>query len=251
MKQLLLSISYDGTAFAGWQIQPVDRTVQGAIEKALQKTIGEKVRILGSSRTDAGVHARDQKATFFTNSPIPAERMPLALKKNLPSDITITNCLEVPIDLHPIYHVRRKRYIYWIYNGSFPDFNLKRYVWHIPKPLDMVAMRAALPYLCGQHDFATFCAAGSQVRSTIRTIYEVMLTPRSEHLIELRFEGDGFLYKMIRIIVATLVSIGMGQRRPAEMAQIILSCNRREAPKTAPPNGLVLDQIWFDQRFRV
>ena len=248
MRKLLLAVSYDGTDFHGWQRQVDKRTVQQELEEQLSALNGKPTIVIGASRTDAGVHAFDQQAVFKTAINIPAERVPLALNSKLPSDIIIKSCREVDLDFHPRYHATGKLYSYTINNTLVNDFRRSRFSWYLPRNLDLEAMRQAANYFVGQHDFAAFCAAGSQVNSTIREIYSLTLKQDHDGYLVINYHGNGFLYKMVRIITGTLVDIGRGKFAPSHAAAALASLDRRMAMHTAPPMGLCLEKVYFDTK---
>ena len=244
MRKLLLSISYDGTDFCGWQRQSKDRTVQQVIEDSLSRISKENVQILGCSRTDAGVHALDQKATFKTNCKIPTDKYALVLNTALPNDVLITDCHQVDIDFHPRHEAKKKQYEYLIVNSNEIDIREKRYCWQITEQLNIDEMKKACQYFLGEHDFSTFCAAGSQVVNKVRNIYKAQINELNNK-VTFTIEGDGFLYKMVRIIVGTLVDIGLGKIKAEEVPNIINSKSRQRAMTTAPPQGLCLKKIIY------
>lgn len=249
MKNILLTIEYDGTDFHGWQRQPGKRTVQGEIEKTLSKLLRQDITITATSRTDSGVHALGQRANVKGNFGIPIERIPLAANNMLAGDVRIKSAEEVELDFHARFDAVGKKYIYLIRNASY-DLMQRNFCYHIEKELDFQSMKEAVKYLVGAHDFKSFMAAGGKVpESTVRTIYSANLTvePINEgRKIIFEVRGNGFLYNMVRIIVGTLVDIGLGKIPSSDMKDIIESCNRSRAGHTAPPQGLYLSEIYFD-----
>ncbi|NLY70565.1 MAG: tRNA pseudouridine(38-40) synthase TruA [Clostridiales bacterium] len=249
MKNILLTIEYDGTNFHGWQRQPGQRTVQGEIEKVLSKLFRQEVTITATSRTDSGVHALYQKANFKGDFGIPTERIPLAANNLLSGDVRIKSAEEVDLDFHARFDAVGKKYIYIIRNASY-DFTQRNFCYHIEKQLDHQSMKEAAQYLVGEQDFKSFMAAGGKVpESTVRTIYSANFTLEpidKGRKIVFEIIGNGFLYNMVRIIVGTLVDIGLGKISASDMKEIIESCNRSRAGHTAPPQGLYLSEIYFD-----
>lgn len=267
MKNILLTIEYDGSRFSGWQRQPKQRTVQGELERVLSVLCGQAVQIAGTSRTDAGVHACGQRATLRGEFGIPTERIPLAAnhllaggKRGAAGDIRILEAKEMPEDFHARFNCVGKTYRYRIYNGNEPDLFQRDYCYWLESPLDAEKMRRGAEFLTGTHDFRCFMAAGGQEpETTVRTIFGFTLEERDAAAgyagrgardgreIVFRVTGDGFLYNMVRILTGTLAEIGAGKKSPEEMREIILSKDRRRAGHTAPPQGLYLEKIYYTQ----
>jgi tRNA pseudouridine38-40 synthase len=246
MKNIKLIIEYDGSQYAGWQRQENAMTVQQKIEDALRKLTGEEVSITGSSRTDSGVHARGQVANFFTESSIPPEKYSYALNALLPRDIRIVSSQEVDMAFHARFSTSGKKYKYSIIVSPHGTAIGHQYLHHVYVPLDIDAMREAAGHFVGTHDFAAFMAAGSSAKTTTRTIFDLKLT-WDEPYLYISVYGSGFLYNMVRIIAGTLIDVGKGKIRPEEIPDIIASKDRRKAGPTAPPNGLSLEEIYYDQ----
>jgi tRNA pseudouridine38-40 synthase len=246
MRNIKLTIEYDGTNYSGWQVQENGPSIQEEIEKALGKITGEKVRIVGSGRTDAGVHARGQTASFRTVSRVPAERFSYALNSMLPRDIVINDSCEVPLDFHARYSAKGKKYSYLILNSKFPSALLRNYAYHINycERLDIGKLRAAAGYFIGTYDFSGFMSAGSSITDTVRTIYELNVSNDGE-LIKLEYKGSGFLYNMVRILAGTLIAVGSGKLAPGALARAIQSKNRLDLGPTAPANGLTLMKVYY------
>jgi tRNA pseudouridine38-40 synthase len=239
-----LTLEYDGAGFAGWQRQPVgQRSVQGELEGALRRVTGEAVRVVGAGRTDAGVHAEAQVASFRLEAAPDPLRLGRALNGVLPRDVAVRGCEKAPDDFHARFAALSKLYRYRIWNGaSRSPLREARSHW-VRSPLDLAAMRRAGRLLEGTHDFACFQKAGSPQRSSVRTLRRVGVEgePRGEVAISL--EGDGFLRHMVRIVAGTLVGVGLG-RRPAEEMPALLACrDRTRAGRTAPARGLVLVRV--------
>jgi tRNA pseudouridine38-40 synthase len=239
MRNVRLIVQYDGTGYAGFQSQPDRPTVQSELQQALTKLLAEETKVLGASRTDAGVHAKGQVVTFTTQNVIPVERVVTALNGLLPGDIACVAAEEVPLDFHPQFAARRKRYSYRVLNRELPSPFIGRYAWHLNQPLDERAMGDAGRVLVGEHDFAAFCAAGGSAKTSVREIFSLEVRREGE-LIDVGVEGNGFLYMMVRIIVGTLVEVGLGKLSPRRVAEILQSRDRGRAGATAPPQGLTL-----------
>lgn len=247
MRRIKLTVAYDGTDYCGWQIQPNGITVEEVLNRALSRLTGEEIRVIGASRTDAGVHARGNVAVFDTASTVPPERFAYAVNPLLPEDIVVVGAEEVPQDWHPRYQNSVKTYEYHILNREMPDPLRRRESWHVSFPLDLDSMREAAAYLRGEHDFRSFCSIHTGVKTTVRTIYTLDID-RSGNLITIRISGNGFLYNMVRIIVGTLVEVGRGFRTPENMRDILNAEEREKAGATAPPQGLVLVSIAYPER---
>ncbi|MGI9953041.1 tRNA pseudouridine(38-40) synthase TruA [Moorellaceae bacterium AZ2] len=246
MRYLKITLAYDGTDYAGWQVQPREHgpTVQQRVEEALTRLTGERIRVVAAGRTDAGVHARGQVISLATNSRIPVERWPWALNSVLPSDIVALEAVEVGPDFHARYSAKSKTYRYTIDNGVFPDVFRRRYAWHVRRHLDLDSMDKAAACLKGRHDFRAFAATGRPVKNFEREIKDIRWT-RQGPFLYLDITADGFLYHMVRIIVGTLVEIGLGKRDPGEMKSILVGRRREQAGPTAPPQGLCLERVEY------
>lgn len=257
---VLLTIEYDGTRFSGWQRQPEARTVQGVIEHILTDLAGEPVTVDGVSRTDAGVHARDQKALIKADLRIPAESLAKVMNDRLSGrpesraendDIRIISAVEVPEDFNLRGSVTGKTYRYSIRNAdTMPVFD-RNYRYLVKQPLDTDRMRTAAECVVGTHDFSCFQAAGAEPgKTTVRTVKSLTITeePLGEdgRDIFIDITGDGFLYNMVRIITGTLVEVGQGKREPEDLKSIIESKDRQKAGHTAPPQGLCLMKVFFN-----
>lgn len=255
-KNVLLTIAYDGSNFHGWQRQPDKPTVQGNLEKLLSKLLKTEVMLNGTSRTDAGVHAMGQRASFKADVRIPMERFARVVNNTLASmekgpfaisPIRILEAAEMPESFHARFDSKGKKYIYRISNSGFVDVCQRNYVYHVSAPLDVTLMKEACKSIVGTHDFKCFEASGSDVReSTVRTIYSLeIIEGRSEGDLEIHVSGDGFLYNMVRIITGTLVDVGHGKIRPEDIPGIIESKDRTTAGHTAPPYGLYLAEVYY------
>lgn len=278
MKRIKLTVAYDGTNYHGWQVQPNADTIEGELNKAISELTGEQIEVIGASRTDAGVHALGNVAVFDTESRIPGEKFSYALNQRLPEDIIIQKSEEVDRDFHPRYQECRKTYEYTILNRRFPLPEYRNTAHFDYGNLDIEAMKKACKAFIGEHDFAGFCSAGAQVKTTVRTIYSLEVecmelggVQRENHaekktecekisadvnikngeeqennrLIKIRVNGNGFLYNMVRIIAGTLLEVGKGNVAPEQMEDIIKSADRKEAGLTAPAKGLKLVEIRY------
>ncbi|MEW5921204.1 MAG: tRNA pseudouridine(38-40) synthase TruA [Bacillota bacterium] len=237
-------LAYDGTDYHGFQIQANALTVQFYLEKALAALYGSSIRVEGAGRTDAGVHARGQVVSFAAPALIPEMQLPPALNGLLPADIVVVGAQQVAESFSARRDARGKVYSYTIDNGNFPDVLYRRYAWHIAHPLDLREMQKAAAYLQGKHDFRAFQAAGSRVKTTVRTLFSLEVTKR-EQFISLYFKGDGFLYKMVRNITGTLAEVGRGRISHSEVARILEGKCREQAGVTAPARGLCLEKVLY------
>jgi tRNA pseudouridine38-40 synthase len=251
MKNLKMVVSYDGTAYSGFQSQPSRNTIQDKLVEAIAALTGETVKITGSGRTDAGVHARGQVFNFYTDSAIPTERWSLAINSRLPEDISVLSTEQVPESFHARRLAKRKTYRYTIQRTRHPDVFYRRTRFHHPTPLAIEEMRKALALLEGKHDFTSFCTTRRPDGSHVRTILKakIVLEDWDEvgqaGVIHIEITGSGFLHNMVRIIVGTLIEIGEGKRPSAEMAEILQACNRRRAGPTAMAHGLILWEVVY------
>jgi tRNA pseudouridine38-40 synthase len=244
MRTLRLTLAYDGTAYAGWQVQPGRGTVQETLEAAIRKVTGQTVRVLASSRTDAGVHALGQVVAWQTPSELPADVLCRALNAELPQDVAVLEVAEAAGGFHPIRDAVRKRYRYVIHDAPVRDVFGRQYCWHYQQGrLDAQAMARAAQGLMGTHDFRSFQSSGAPRESTVRTIFEIGIRRgrgETQDLISLEVEADGFLYRMVRAIVGTLVEVGRGARPESWPAEVLQAADRSAAGPTAPPQGLFL-----------
>ena len=244
MRNIKLIIEFDGSNFCGWQRQPRGRTVQKVIETAIFKATGENIMINGSSRTDAGVHAREMVANFFTNSTIPGDKFREAINTRLPEDVSIIRSEEVDEEFHARYSSKGKTYSYTIVN-RYERLSLgHQYLYHYKYELDVNAMRKACDYFIGSHDFRAFMSPGSSIKTTIRTVKELYIE-QNEDKIKIFITADGFLYNMVRIIVGTLIKVGNGKLKAEDMESIIKEGNRKRAGMCVPPNGLILEKVFY------
>ena len=247
MMKILLEISYVGTGFAGYQVQPGKLTVQSALQDAIEKVYGERYAVKGCSRTDAGVHALQYFATFDTDKSIPTDRIPHALNSVIDKRISVRSAQTVDMDFHVRHDVLYKEYEYRVQLGAVHDPFLDGRVWHYSKPLQSDAlerMQNAAKAFVGIHDFSGFVSAGSDVADTVRDVKWLKVSLDGD-ILTVRIAADGFLYNMVRIIVGTLIEAGSGRIDPEKMADIIASCDRSRAGMTAPPEGLYLKKVMF------
>ena len=242
MKRLLITIKYDGTAYHGWQVQQNALSVQEEFQNAVEKVFLKRLDVKGCSRTDSGVHANMYCLTLDTDMNISDEGVVLALNTKLPPDISAVECREVPLDFHPRYNCVSKEYVYKIYNGKFRDPFLEKYTFHYRYPVDVDYLDREAKYFIGTHDFAGFCSVNSDVEDTHRTITKAEVK-REGDIITFTFEGDGFLYNMVRIMVGTLLFVNEGKIKEGELAEVIASKERKRAGRTAPPQGLYLNKV--------
>ncbi len=246
MPKLRLTLEYDGSDFAGWQLQAVgQRTVQGTLEDAIRRVTGQTARVSGAGRTDAGVHAEGQVASVVLDTAVELAALARSLNGVLPPDLAVVALEPAPDDFHARYDARSKLYRYRIWNGALRSpLHARRSQW-IRAPLDLAAMRRAANSLVGRHDFAAFRTAGSDGRSTLRTVssLEINGEPRGE--IQLLVEADGFLRHMVRILAGTLVEVGMGRRAAASVPGLLASRDRAQAGPTAPAQALTLVRVSY------
>ncbi len=244
MRNIKLTIEYDGKDFNGWQKQPNKLNIQGEIERAIEAITGEKVELNASGRTDAGVHALGQVANFKVESKIPIEKMAIAINSQVKNSIRIINAEEVDENFHSRYNCRQKTYRYIINNSPYGSSVYRNLEYHMPVKLDFEKMEKAIKYFEGEHDFKAFKSSGTSSKSSIRTIYKAELKREGSRII-IELTGNGFLYNMVRIISGTLVDIGLGKIEPDSIPEIIDSQDRTRAGKTLPPHGLYLLNVEY------
>ena len=244
MKRIMLKVAYDGTAYHGWQIQPNGETIEGVLNRCLSELLQEKIEVIGASRTDSGVHAKENIAVFDTNSLIPPKKVAYALNVRLPEDIRIQDSEEVAPEFHPRHCDSRKTYEYRIYNATFSMPTERLYSYFTYVPLDVEKMREASGYFVGIHDFKSFCSVNSQAESTVRHVESVEVC-RDGSIITIRVTGRGFLYNMVRIMAGTLMEVGRGRLMPEDIAGILEAKDRSAAGPTAPACGLTLAKYEF------
>lgn len=244
MRNLKFTLSYDGTAYHGFQIQKDDITIEKVLKDAVYELTGEKVEIIGCGRTDAGVHAIKYTFNFRTESKIPCDKFPIAFSTVLPNDISVTSCEEADIDFHSRFDAVKKTYKYVIYTGKIRNPFYDRYSYHYKFPLDIAKMKEAGKCIEGEKDFCAFMAQGSPVNDTVRKIYSIEVE-KKEDTIEIEVTGNGFLYNMVRIITGTLLAVGSGKLEVSDIDRIIESKKRENAGMTVPPNGLFLKEVYY------
>ena len=245
MRNIKLTIEYDGKDFNGWQKQPTKLNIQGTIEQAIKIVTGEEVDLMASGRTDAGVHAFGQVANFKTNSNIPIEKIPIALNSNLKKSIRIISAEEVDERFHSRLTCKRKTYRYVINNSGFSSAIYRNLETHIPQKLDIEKMKQAAKYFEGEHDFKAFKSSGTSGKNSVRTIYKAEVRKEEDNII-IELTGNGFLYNMVRIISGTLLDVGLGKIKPEEIPEIIESKDRQRAGRTLPAHGLYLVQVVYN-----
>ncbi len=241
IRNIKLTIQYDGINYHGWQFQPDKRTIEGELTRAICELIGRKIHVCGASRTDAGVSALGQAALIQIDSPIPTKNLARAITDRLPIDITVTEASEVPFGLDIIGGAKRKLYRYTIYTAIARPV-LNRHCWHIPDKLNVESMKKAAALLVGTKDFKSFAAADDKRQETVRTLYRVDISSDNDYIF-VDVEGNSFLYNMVRNIVGTLVESGVGRMKPEKITEILEAKDRRAAGPIAPPEGLCL--IWI------
>lgn len=244
MKRIKLVTAYDGTNYHGSQIQNNGETIEGVLKAELSSLLKEEINLIGASRTDAGVHARGNVYVFDTESRIPPEKFTYALNARLPEDIRIQDSREVPLDFHPRHQDTVKTYEYRVLNRKLPLPEYRLYAHFTYEDLNVEKMNEACKYFLGEHDFASFCAAGSKVESTVREIYDLHVE-KSGDLLTISVTGNGFLYNMVRIIAGTLLKVGSGHILPQDIEKIIAGKDRSLAGPTAPAKGLTLVKICY------
>ena len=245
MPNFKITIEYDGSAYHGWQRQAEDRTIQGEIEKALMTMTGDHITVIGSGRTDAGVHALNQTANFRCATSLTPEVFLKGLNSLLPEDIVITSCKVFPEKFHARYDVKSKVYHYRILNRLLPVAIFRQYAWHIRKKLDLSAMQEALRYIIGSHDFKAFEGSGSPRASSVRGIINADIVKTDDDYLVIKIEGDGFLKFMVRNIVGTLVDVGLDKIKSDDFKRILDSKDRNLAGITAPAHGLFFIEVKY------
>lgn len=242
MRNIKLIIEYDGKSFNGWQKQPNKLNIQGEIERAIEEITREKIDLIASGRTDAGVHSLGQTANFKTESKIPIEKIPIAINSKLKQSIIIKSAEEVDERFHSRYNVKSKKYRYTINNSKYGSAIYRNMEYHFPMELDLEKMQKAAKYFEGEHDFKAFKASGTSSKSSVRKIYKADVLKDGDR-IYIELTGNGFLYNMVRIISGTLLDVGIGKIKPEEIKDIINAKERQKAGKTLPPQGLCLVEV--------
>lgn len=247
MRNIKLTIEFDGTDFVGWQMQPGgQRTVQGVITDALSGFIGEDVKVTGVGRTDSGVHAKAYVLNFLTETNIPVEGMVKGFNAELPDDIAVRSAEDVPLEFNARRDAKAKTYLYRVLNTGHRRSPLERHrAWSVEEPLDIELMRKGAALLIGEKDFSSFCGSGSSVSTFVREIFSLTIEERADSIIELEVRGSGFLRYMVRIIVGNLVTIGKGKMTADDLKDIIEARDREAAHITAPPEGLYFKEVEY------
>ena len=246
LRNICIHLSYKGSQYHGFQMQPNKQTIQSLLQAAIMQVTGESVKVIGSGRTDAGVHARAQVANFLIHSNLPTGKCCKALNHHLPSDIVVWDAQEVSRTFDARKSAKRKTYKYTINTNRYPDPLRQHMELHHPAPLDVTAMSEALPYFLGEHDFTSFSSTRNPKENKVRTIYDATLEQIRPGVIQFTISGNGFLYQMVRIIVGTLLVIGQGKRLPQEIEDILLAKDRKQAGPTVKPHGLILWEVNYD-----
>ena len=245
MRIVKLTIEYDGTAYVGWQVQPNGPSIQTALESALQQVVGHPVSVVSSGRTDAGVHARGMVAHFEAPGSLPLSAFREGVNRHLPTDIAVVDAAEAPEGFHARFSAKAKRYRYSILTADIRSPLRCRYSWHLRRELNVEVMRQAALALVGEHDFAAFRSSGCDAQTTVREIYGISIR-RHGRTIHVDIVGSGFLRNMVRVIVGTLIEIGMAKRPITSIGALLQSGCRDHSGITAPPQGLCLLQVWYD-----
>ncbi len=242
MRNLLLTLQFDGSKYHGWQVQPNAVTVQQILQDCIEEILQKRESVVGCSRTDAGVHANMYCCNVKTENHIPCKNFKQALNSTLPYDIAVLDCREVDLDFHSRYDCKSKEYIYKIYNSEVKNPFLHEYALHYKYPLDAEMLNRQAKYFIGTYDYSGFCSANSSVKSTVRTVKNACVE-RHGDMVVFTVEADGFLYNMVRIMVGTLLNIAQGKIEEDTVLDIIKSKNRTRAGITAPPCGLYLNKV--------
>ena len=245
MRNIKLTIEYDGKEYNGWQKQPNKLNIQGEIERAIQNITGKQVELIGSGRTDAGVHAFGQVANFKIDSDFPIEKMAIAINSQLKKSIRIKKTEEVSPEFHSRYNCHSKTYQYVIDNSEQGSAIYRCLSYHVPQELDVEKMQKAVTYFVGEHDFSSFKSSGTSSKSSVRIIYDANVEKDGER-VKISLTGNGFLYNMVRIISGTLVEVGLNNIEPEDIPKIIEAKNRQMAGKTLPPQGLFLMKVEYN-----
>jgi tRNA pseudouridine38-40 synthase len=246
VRNLKLTLQYDGSDFAGFAAQPKKRTIRQELEKALFKLFKKPIKFFAASRTDAGVHAVGQVINFKIKHPIPPKNLKAALNALLPEDVKVVRVEVVREGFNARFSAKSKEYEYLIFNGRDLPVLLRKLVWHIKLSLNLSAMRKAAKLLKGKQDFSSFCAAGAKEGSKVRVIYGIAIRKTERYgikMLSVQIKGNGFLYRMVRNIVGTLVEVGVGRIKPNEVKEILKAQDRRKAGRCAPPQGLCLLRV--------
>lgn len=246
LRNFKIIVQYDGSKYKGWQVQnSTDMTIQGKIQNVLSEMTGQEIEVIGSGRTDAGVHAYGQVANFHVPEHFEAEEIIAYLNQYLPMDIAVISVEEVEERFHARFHAISKTYVYRIHRSSIPNVFERKFMYTYTEKLNVSAMRDAAKLLVGTHDFMAFCGNKKMKKSTVRTITDISIEEIGDEL-RISYTGDGFLQNMIRIMTGTLLEIGNGQKSIAEISKILDSKDRQNAGYTVPPEGLVLQKVFYN-----
>ncbi len=247
MKRVRMIVAYDGTAYHGWQFQLNGLSIEEVLNEALSALLKEEIKVIGASRTDAGVHALGNVAVFDTKNRMPADKICFALNQRLPQDIRIQASEEVPLSWHPRKQNCTKTYVYRILNRRLEVPTLRLYTYFCYFPIDVEKMRQAAAYLVGEHDFKSFCTPRTQAEETVRTIYSLTVERGADDVIDIRITGNGFLYNMVRIIAGTLLRVGTGLYGPEHVEEILDARDRQKAGPTLPAKGLTMIGLDYEK----
>lgn len=246
MRNFLITIQYEGSRYQGWQRQEnTKNTLQAKFESLLTKLAGEPVEIAASGRTDAGVHAYGQAANFHMDTALTPGQLMGEINRYLPEDVAVVACREVDARFHARLHAKRKVYRYRVLNSDVPHVFDRKFVYQVEKPLDVEAMRAAASFLIGTHDFKSFTSAKKGKKSTVRTVESIAIERVGDE-VRFLFAGDGFLFHMVRILVGTLLEVGLSMREAADLGRVLAACDRGQAGFLAPACGLALMEVFYD-----
>jgi tRNA pseudouridine38-40 synthase len=245
MRNFKMILEYDGAAYCGWQRQPNGLSIQQVLEEALARIIGENATIIASGRTDAGVHAMNQAASFRSHTGLPANKIFLGVNSVLPDDIVVKDLQEASPDFNALTDAKGKVYLYRIRNQRLRPALGRQYVWHVRYPLNLESMRRAASCLTGEHDFSCFCATGCDIKERVRHLTNISIVRQENNLLEITLESSGFLRHMVRNIVGTLVDVGRGKIEPGRMPEILASRDRKQAGTAAPACGLFLKEVKY------
>jgi len=245
VRKIRLILEFDGTAYVGWQVQANGPSVQQVVEEALEKVVGHPVRLTSSGRTDSGVHAKGMVAHFQTGKNLPGEAFREGVNRFLPSDIAVRDAREVAPGFHARFDAKGKWYRYRIWNDRIRSPLAGRFSWHVPASLDLGAMRAGADYVVGRHDFRAFRTAGCDAKTTVREVFSISIR-NAGPMIVVDVRGEGFLRNMVRMLVGTLVEIGLNRREPGDVCRILNGEPDLRPGPTAPPQGLCLMEVWYD-----
>lgn len=245
MRNFKMIMEYDGALYCGWQRQKNGISIQQILEEAVARIIGENVSIIASGRTDAGVHALNQVASFQSQNSLPVNKIFLGVNSVLPEDIVVKDLQEAPPNFNALKDAKGKVYMYRIRNQRLRAVLGRQYFWFVRFPLDLVRMREAASYLTGEHDFSCFCATGCDIKNRVRTLGNIKIDSQDQGILEITVESGGFLRHMVRNIVGTLVDVGRGKLHPEDIPEIIASCDRKKAGVAAPACGLFLKEVKY------